>query len=110
VFVQSIPDYYTNLLFYCRIGVLIDLKPLSLRRFAVQNPTDQEPAIALKKLKDNPRVRDIRLVVSADCCPVCASYEGTYQKDEVPTVPIEGCSHPNGCRCFYEPMLNELYP
>jgi hypothetical protein len=71
---------------------------------------DSTPAMALKNLQENPRVRDIRLVVSADCCPVCAAHEGTYEKDNVPDVPIEGCSHPNGCRCFYEPMLKELYP
>ncbi|MBM3144664.1 MAG: hypothetical protein FJ010_06765 [Chloroflexi bacterium] len=68
------------------------------------------PAAALEKLQKNPRVRDIRLVVSADCCPVCAAQEGTYAKDQVPAVPVQGCSHPQGCRCFYEPMLKELYP
>jgi hypothetical protein len=67
-------------------------------------------AVALKKFQENTRVRDVRLVVNADACPVCASYEGTYQKDEVPKLPIEGCSHPNGCRCFFEPMLKIIYP
>ena len=71
---------------------------------------NQAPATALERLRGNPRVRDIRLIVSADCCPVCASYEGTYAKDAVPALPVEGCSHSNGCRCFYEPMLTELYP
>ena len=65
---------------------------------------------ALEKLKNNPRVNNIRLITYDDCCPVCASYEGTYEKDDVPPLPIEGCSHPNGCRCFYEPMLNIIYP
>jgi len=65
---------------------------------------------ALKKFQDNPRVKNIRLIVSADCCPACAAYEGTYDKFKAPTLPIEGCSHPNGCRCFYEPMLNIIYP
>ena len=65
---------------------------------------------ALKKFQDNPRVKNIRLIVSADCCPACAAYEGTYDKFEAPSLPIEGCSHQNGCRCFYEPMLNIIYP
>lgn len=65
---------------------------------------------ALKHFQENPRVKNIRLITYEDCCPVCASFEGTYQKDEVPSLPIEGCSHPNGCRCFYEPMLNAIYP
>lgn len=68
------------------------------------------PNQALEKFKNNARVRDVRLMVSADCCPVCASYEGTYDKFEAPSLPIEGCSHPKGCRCFYEPMLTEIYP
>ncbi len=65
---------------------------------------------ALKHFQNNPRVRTIRLITHADCCPVCASFEGTYDKEEVPPLPIEGCSNPNGCRCFYEPMLNIIYP
>jgi len=67
-------------------------------------------AVALKRFNGNPRVRDIRLVIQADACPACAAYEGTYTKGDVPSLPIEGCSHPNGCRCFYEPMLREMYP
>lgn len=67
-------------------------------------------AVALKKFLENPRVRDVRLVISDDACPVCAAHEGTYTKDNIPIIPIEGCSNPEGCRCFYEPMLTEIYP
>lgn len=66
--------------------------------------------VALKKFIANPRVRDIRLVVSNDACPVCTAHAGTYTKDSVPRLPIEGCSNPTGCNCFYEPMLIEIYP
>ena len=66
--------------------------------------------VALKKFQNNDRVRDVRLVVSVNACPVCAAHAGTYAKDEVPTLPVEGCSNSDGCHCFYEPMLNELYP
>ena len=65
---------------------------------------------ALLKFQENPRVKNVRLIVSADCCPACAAFEGTYQKKNAPQLPIEGCSHPNGCRCFYEPMLTTIYP
>ena len=65
---------------------------------------------ALKKFQENPRIRDIRLVVADDACPVCSAHEGTYPKDRVPKLPIQGCSHPNGCRCFYEPSIQELFP
>jgi len=67
-------------------------------------------SVALRKFGENPRVKNIRLVVGVDCCPACAAQEGTYEKNETPSLPVEGCSHPNGCRCFYEPMLNIIYP
>lgn len=67
-------------------------------------------AIALKRLQANPRVKNVRLVVAHDCCPACHEAEGTFLKEQVPSLPVEGCSHPRGCRCFYEPMLNEIYP
>jgi len=67
-------------------------------------------AVALKRLVENPRVLNVRLVVAQECCPACREAEGTYEKDRVPTLPVMGCSHALGCRCFYEPMLSEIYP
>lgn len=67
-------------------------------------------AVARTELQNNPRVSHIRIVVSADCCPACHEAEGVYQKDEVPVLPVEGCSHNLGCRCYYMPVLDELYP
>lgn len=67
-------------------------------------------AVSLKRMQENTRVRDIRLVVAHNCCPACMEVEGTYEKNSVPRLPVEGCSHQYGCRCFYEPMLNEIYP
>lgn len=67
-------------------------------------------AIALQRFRKNSRVKNVRLVVAHDCCPACRLAEGTYNKDQVPDLPVEGCSHALGCRCFYEPMLSEIYP
>ena len=67
-------------------------------------------AMALKHLQANPRVTKIRVVVANDCCPVCQSNEGVYDKDKVPPLPTPGCSHHNGCRCTYEPILDQIYP
>jgi RNA polymerase subunit RPABC4/transcription elongation factor Spt4 len=67
-------------------------------------------AVSLKRLRLNPRVSVIRLVVSNNACPACQAVEGTYPKDEVPTLPVKGCSCAQGCTCFYEPLLNEIYP
>jgi hypothetical protein len=65
-------------------------------------------SIARKKFVENPRVLYIRVMVSNDCCPACREAEGAYSKDEVPSLPVEGCSSPYGCRCFYQPFLDEL--
>ncbi len=67
-------------------------------------------AMALKRLRKNPRVQTIRLIPHADCCPACRAAEGLWSKELVPDLPVQGCSHPHGCRCFYEPQLAEMYP
>jgi hypothetical protein len=65
---------------------------------------------ALKKFQQNPRVKNVRLVVADDSCPTCQQSSGTYEKKSAPSLPHEACSHAMGCRCFYEPMLDEIYP
>lgn len=48
----------------------------------------------------------VRILTSYDCCPVCRTVEGAYEFDDVPALPIVGCSHPLGCRCHYAPVLD----
>ncbi|HET7009257.1 MAG TPA: hypothetical protein VFI11_00655 [Anaerolineales bacterium] len=67
-------------------------------------------AVALARLRGNDRVSRIRVIVADDACPACRAAEAEYPKDEAPDLPTRGCSHPNGCRCFYEPALAEIYP
>jgi hypothetical protein len=67
-------------------------------------------AVALKRYQANPRVNYVRIVVSHDACPSCRKMDGAYEKDKAPSLPVESCSHPNGCRCFYLPFLNNIYP
>jgi hypothetical protein len=64
-------------------------------------------AVALKHLKENPRVKAVRVTVADDSCPYCYELLKTYPKNEVPHLPHQGCSHENGCRCFYEPVLED---
>jgi hypothetical protein len=64
-------------------------------------------AVALKRFQANPRVRAIRVTVANDACPHCYELLKTYPKDQTPSLPHPGCSHENGCRCFYEPVLEE---
>jgi RNA polymerase subunit RPABC4/transcription elongation factor Spt4 len=67
-------------------------------------------AVALRKFQDNPRVIAVHVVTHEDACPACQQIQGTFPKDRVPKVPVEGCSHPHGCRCFYQPLLESIFP
>ena len=67
-------------------------------------------AVALRQLRANDRVSRIRLIVADDACPACRAAEGEFVKNAVPVLPVRGCSHALGCRCFYQPALVEIYP
>jgi hypothetical protein len=76
----------------------------------IVDPTEHPAYQALQRLKANPRVSLIRLIVPADACPACRHLEGEYEKDKVPLLPLDQCSHPLGCRAFYEPKLTTIFP
>jgi hypothetical protein len=67
-------------------------------------------AQVLKRLQANPRVKYIVLAVPIDACPVCKKLAGAYRKDKVPPLPVDVCSHPLGCRAYYIPNLDVIYP
>lgn len=69
-----------------------------------------EAAAALKRLQENPRVKFIVFAAPANACPACNQLTGTYPKDKVPPLPYEACSHPLGCRAYYMPFIEEMYP
>jgi hypothetical protein len=64
-------------------------------------------AVALKRMQENPRVRAVRISIAGDACSHCYELMKTYPKNKVPVLPHRGCSHGNGCRCMYEPVLEE---
>ncbi|MBI9051937.1 MAG: zinc ribbon domain-containing protein [Anaerolineaceae bacterium] len=67
-------------------------------------------AVYLADLQNNSRVRAIILSVSDNACPACKAIQGTYTKETVPILPVQGCSEPQGCTCTYQPVLSEIYP
>lgn len=69
-----------------------------------------ETARALQRLRVDGRFRQVRIIVDRESCPVCQAAYGTYPIDQVPELPVEGCSSPNGCRCRYEPVLDLVGP
>lgn len=84
-------------------AILCESCQSDLRQFSAMS-------VALKGFQLNNRVKYIRVSVGNDACPACHAQQGTYPKESVPPLPHPGCSHENGCRCFYEPFLDELYP
>lgn len=67
-------------------------------------------AVSRKKLIANPRVTAIRVSVGKQACPTCLSLEGVYSKENLPWLPVQGCSNPNGCLCQYAPILDDIFP
>ncbi|HEX6385038.1 MAG TPA: hypothetical protein VF177_10240 [Anaerolineae bacterium] len=64
----------------------------------------------LEKIRSGGIATKVRILASHDSCPVCKALEGAYEFDNVPALPHEGCSHPQGCRCHYAPVLDRFGP
>ncbi len=63
-------------------------------------------AQALRQYREGGRVTEVRILADRNCCPTCREASAVYPIDQVPALPIEGCSHAVGCRCVYEPVLD----
>jgi hypothetical protein len=68
-----------------------------------------EHKAALEKIKSGLATK-VRILTNRDCCPACRVVEGVYDFDNVPELPVEGCSHALGCRCHYAPVLDYFGP
>lgn len=66
-----------------------------------------EQKAALERIRNGLATR-VRILVAPNACPVCRAYEGAYELDEVPELPLEGCSRVGGCNAVYAPVL-DLY-
>ena len=71
--------------------------------------TKEEHDTALEKIR-NGLATKVRILVPDDACPVCKHFEGAYPLDDVPELPLEGCSCVEGCRAFYAPVLDRFGP
>ena len=71
--------------------------------------TKEEHAATLARIKEGLATK-VRILVPADACPVCRMFEGAYDFDDVPELPLEGCSEELGCRAFYAPVLDRYGP
>ena len=73
----------------------------------VDKRTEQKEA--LEKIRAGLATK-VRILAHRDACPYCRAMEGVYSFEDVPELPHEECSHPNGCRCFYAPVLDYYGP
>jgi hypothetical protein len=90
-------------------------QPSKAQTYRLTDRTDEiwetSPAAqSLERMIANPRIKFIVVVVPEDACPACQNLTGTYSKDQVPHLPYEECSHPLGCRSYYLPYLDEIFP
>lgn len=78
----------------------------------VKTPQDvvKEHKMALDKIIQGGVATKVRILANDDCCPVCRAVEGAYTFEAVPALPVEGCSHGEGCRCYYAPVLDRRGP
>lgn len=72
--------------------------------------TDSVRARALQQIMNSPRATMLRVLSWHDCCPACRAVEGAHPFDNVPELPVPGCSGAHGCRCQYEPVIIEVGP
>ena len=68
-----------------------------------------EQADILQRMRANSRVDLVRIAGPRDCS-TAQTVQGVYSKEDIPELPIEGCSRPDGCICAYKPVLNDIYP
>ena len=66
-----------------------------------------EQKAALERIRSGLATR-VRILVTSNACPVCRAYEGAYELDDVPELPLEGCSQVGRCNAVYAPVL-DLY-
>lgn len=69
----------------------------------------EEQAVALERIR-NGLATKVRILVAPDCCPVCREFEGAYDFDDAPVLPLEGCSRVGGCNAVYAPVLDRYGP
>jgi hypothetical protein len=50
----------------------------------------------------------VRILTSDDSCPDCRALASrVYTPDDAPILPHATCTHPEGCRCAYTPVMRD---
>ena len=52
-------------------------------------------------------IQGVRIITASNSCGNCRALARTiYEPDQVPMIPIQQCTNPNGCRCAYSPVMS----
>lgn len=60
----------------------------------------------LKGYSKNEFITRVEIMCNDDSCPKCKAVCGEYLLREAPLLPIKGCTHEDGCRCCYTPVVD----
>jgi hypothetical protein len=60
----------------------------------------------LKGYSENECITRVEIMCNDDSCPKCKAACGEYLLKEAPLLPIKGCTHEDGCRCSYTPVVD----
>lgn len=76
------------------------------RRTKPANYAEKTLAAYRLGMKAKGAIVGVRVLASDDSCPACrALAETVYTPDNAPMLPHAGCTHPEGCRCAYTPVM-----
>lgn len=60
----------------------------------------------LRELSKEEFISGVEILCQDDSCPVCKAAAKVYPLDKAPLLPIKGCTHEDGCRCCYSPVVD----
>ena len=77
------------------------------RRLATPESGQRAMAGYRMGIKSGGSIRGVRIIGGPDCCSASQAVAADiYHPDSAPSLPLEGCTHPTGCRCAYRPVMS----
>jgi hypothetical protein len=73
---------------------------------AVKSEIAANNKVALENYKRSGVVSQVEIRCTADSCLACKAMSGIYPIGNVPSLPNKNCTHEQGCRCCYLPVVD----
>jgi hypothetical protein len=74
-------------------------------RFVAANIREKESQAELRGYSKDEFITHVEIMCNDDSCRKCKAAAGEYLLKEAPLLPIRGCTHEDGCRCSYYPIV-----